>query len=223
MCPHYSEIFDRDQFRSNLLVYTRRAFQMLPPLDKPRILDIGCGTGVSTLEIARLSGGNVIALDIDRQALDRLVENASREGLSERITTVHANMLDMDFPPGSFDIIWSEGAISAVGFERGLREWRTLLVPEGYVVVHDALTDLQMKIQMTRTCGYSIQGRLELPPAVWWNEYYAPLRDRLDTLQQSSSSNRRIREEISAARREIKEFDPGDDRFGSVFFVLKKG
>lgn len=43
--------------------YTRRAFEMLPKLDKPRILDIGCGPGGPTMELARLSGGSVIGLD----------------------------------------------------------------------------------------------------------------------------------------------------------------
>ena len=48
----YSEI-DRDRFREPLLKYTRKAFQLLPKLDKPRILDVGCGSGVPTIELAR--------------------------------------------------------------------------------------------------------------------------------------------------------------------------
>ena len=63
-----SEILDRDQFRANLLAYTRRAYRMLPHLAKPRILDIGCGTGVSTLELARISDGDLVAVDIDQDA-----------------------------------------------------------------------------------------------------------------------------------------------------------
>ncbi|HUV64140.1 MAG TPA: hypothetical protein VMW24_09590 [Sedimentisphaerales bacterium] len=59
-----SETFNRDQFRANLLEFTRKAFHMLPRLDKPRILDIGCGSGVATLELARISGGNIVAVSI---------------------------------------------------------------------------------------------------------------------------------------------------------------
>ncbi len=37
-------------------VSTRRAFEMLEHLpDEPRILDLGCGPGMQTLELARLS------------------------------------------------------------------------------------------------------------------------------------------------------------------------
>ena len=51
------------------LDFTRKAFGMLPKLDRPHILDIGCGQGRATLELARLSGGQVVGLDIDRTAL----------------------------------------------------------------------------------------------------------------------------------------------------------
>jgi len=52
--------------------YTRKAFRMLPELDKPRILDVGCGPGGPTLELARLSQGKVIGLETQQPFLDRL-------------------------------------------------------------------------------------------------------------------------------------------------------
>ena len=47
----------KDLVRKRLLKYTRKAFRMLSQMDKPRILDIGCGSGAPTLELARLSQG----------------------------------------------------------------------------------------------------------------------------------------------------------------------
>jgi len=137
-----SKIPDRDQCRANLLNYTRRAYHVLPRLANPRIPDIGCGTGVSTLELVRISGGEVVAMDIDQNALDKLVSKAKHEGLSDRITVVQRSVLEMNFPPNGFDIIWTEGAISMIGFVRGLTEWRNLLAPDGHLVVHDSLSDL---------------------------------------------------------------------------------
>lgn len=54
------------------LDFTHRAFEMLPELETPRILDVGCGQGRATLELARLSGGQVVGLDVDHAALDVL-------------------------------------------------------------------------------------------------------------------------------------------------------
>ena len=47
----------KDLVRKRLLKYTRKAFRMLSQMDKPRILDIGCGSGAPTLELSRLSQG----------------------------------------------------------------------------------------------------------------------------------------------------------------------
>ena len=63
---------EKDSLRKHLLKYTRKAFRMLPQLDKPRILDMGCGSGVPTLELARLSKGEITGIDIDQRSLYRL-------------------------------------------------------------------------------------------------------------------------------------------------------
>ena len=131
-------------------------------------------------------------------------------------------MLEMEFSPNSFDIIWTEGAISCIGFKRGLREWRDLLIPDGYLVVHDSVADLKRKIELTRACGYVILGKFELPPDIWWKEYYAPLKRQLETLKEADSLDKRVIDEIKIAEREIEEFDSESDRFGSDFFILQR-
>jgi cyclopropane fatty-acyl-phospholipid synthase-like methyltransferase len=216
------DTFDRDRARSNLLPYTRRAFALLPKLSHPRILDIGCGSGVVTLELAHISGGTVVALDYDRSALDRLVQRAKAEGLVDRITVVNRPMQEMSFPHGSFDIVWSEGAIVNVGFERGLRAWRELLAPKGYLVVHDGWSDLQRKTKLTRTCGYTIAGQFELSPEIWWSAFYAPLQQQLDALKQSENLSPSDLSAMETAAREIRAFDREREQFGSVFFILRK-
>ena len=40
----------------------------LPP--QPKILDIGCGPGMQTLDLAKLSGGEIIAIDFHQPFLD---------------------------------------------------------------------------------------------------------------------------------------------------------
>jgi len=45
---------DKDLLRERLIKYTRKAFHMLPRLDKPRVLDVGCGSGIPTMELARV-------------------------------------------------------------------------------------------------------------------------------------------------------------------------
>ena len=133
-----SEI-DKDHFRERLIKYTRRAYQMLPKIENPHILDIGCGSGVPTIELAKLSDGEIIGIDINQSSLDKLNGKIGEEGFSSRVKTVKCSLFEMDFPDESFDIIWAEGSIWVIGFEKGLKEWRRLLKPSGFLVVHDAI------------------------------------------------------------------------------------
>ncbi len=109
----------RDHFRENLNKYTRKAFRMLPELEKPRILDIGCGSGVPTIELARLSDGEITGMDTDEFDLKRLGMKIEEEGPSDRVKIRKCSLFGMDFPDGSFDIVWAEGSIHVIGFKRG--------------------------------------------------------------------------------------------------------
>jgi ubiquinone/menaquinone biosynthesis C-methylase UbiE len=107
----------------------------LPP--QPRIVDFGCGSGVASLVLARATQGNVTAVEIYQPVLNQPEAQAATEGLTERITTVEADMADTPFPDGSFDLVWSEGAIYNVGFEQGLKRWRRILRAGGFIAVSE--------------------------------------------------------------------------------------
>ena len=94
---------------------------MLPKRKNPKILDIGCGTGVPTLELAKISDGQIIAIDIDQDALDVLSKYIENLGLTDRIKVLNRSLLDLGFSNERFDIIWAEGVLQFIGFEKALQ------------------------------------------------------------------------------------------------------
>ena len=44
-------------------------------------------------------------------------------------------MEELPFEKNSLDLIWSEGAIDNIGFEKGLSHWRTFLKEDGMIAV----------------------------------------------------------------------------------------
>ncbi|NMA09678.1 MAG: class I SAM-dependent methyltransferase, partial [Methanomicrobiales archaeon] len=101
---------------------TRKAFSMLTDLSaQPEILDIGCGAGMQTVEVARVCPGcRITAVDVHQPFLDDLARNAASAGVGDRIVPLRASMDDLPFPDGSFDVLWAEGSIFIVGFREGL-------------------------------------------------------------------------------------------------------
>jgi ubiquinone/menaquinone biosynthesis C-methylase UbiE len=195
---------------------------MLPQMDKPRILDIGCGSGIPSLELARLSQGEVIGIDIDQLALDKFTRKIKEIGLGDRVQAVNCSMFDMDFADESFDIIWSEGSIYAIGFERGLREWRQLLKPRGFMVIHDEQGNVEEKLEQIHNCGYDLLGYFILSEGTWWTEYFAPLEKLIAESRTRYTNDPKVLKQLHQAQDELDMFKKNPERNSSVCFVAKK-
>ena len=195
---------------------------MLPKLDKPRIMDLGCGSGVPTMELARLGQGEVIGIDIDQPALDKLTKKIREAGFSNRVQAVNCSILDIVFPDESFDIIWSEGSIFVIGFEKGIREWKRFLKPNGFMVIHDEKGNVEEKLEQISNCGYKLLGYFILSEDTWWTEYFAPLEKLIAKSQTSYTDDRHTLEELNQARRELEMFKSNPESNTSVYFVIQK-
>jgi ubiquinone/menaquinone biosynthesis C-methylase UbiE len=213
----------KGRIRKRLLKYTRKAFHMLPQIEKPRVLDIGCGSGVPTLELARLGQGEVIGIDIDQHALDDFVKKITESGLSDRVKALHCSLISMVFPDESFDIIWSEGSIYAVGFEKGLGEWKRFLKPGGFMVVHDEQGNVKEKLEQISQNGYELLGYFLLSKETWWKEYFNPLEKLITEAETRHFNDPKVIEEIQQAQGELNMFKKNPEFNSSAYFVIKKG
>ena len=213
---------DKDLLREGLSKYTRKAFHILPELDKPRILDVGCGSGIPTMELARLSNGQVTGLDINQPLLDILTRKIEKAGLSERVNTIQCSMFDMDFPDESFDIIWAEGSISVIGFKRGLKEWRRFIRPQGFLVVHDEIGNITEKLQQISSCGYDLLEYFTLHEDTWWIEYYAPLEKLINEIRIKHTNDPEVVAALDNDQRFIDIFKKNPGQYASVFFIMKR-
>jgi ubiquinone/menaquinone biosynthesis C-methylase UbiE len=213
---------EKDLLREGLCKYTRKAFQLLPKLDKPRILDIGCGSGGPALELARLSQGEIIGIDIHQPSLDRLTRKVEQAGLSDRVKAMNCSMFNMDFADESFDIIWAEGSIHVVSFKRGLQEWKRFLKPNGFMVVHDEKGNSSEKIEQICSCGYELLDYFTLGEDTWWAEYYSPLEKRINEIRVKYADKPRVLALLDKDQREIDMFKKNPKLNSSVFFIMQK-
>ena len=195
---------------------------MLPKLEKPRILDVGCGSGVPTIELAKLSDGEIIGIDINQSLLDKLNRRIEEEGISNRVKTMKHSLLDMDFSDESFDIIWAEGSIWIIGFEKGLREWRRLLKPNGFLVVHDEVKTMSNKLKKIPSCGYKLINHFSLPEDAHWTEYYRPLESRIKELYMKYKNNSEALRMLRKHQNEIDMVKRNPREHISAFYVMQK-
>lgn len=223
--------------------YTQKAFEMIPPLTKPRILDIGCGPGLQTIKLAKLTNGDIIAIDIHQPYLDQLKKSAKKENLSDRIEIINKSMFNMDFPEEYFDIIWAEGSIFIIGFEKGLKEWKKYIKKNGYLAIHEmtwlkdnppeeisdywkqvypAISTIENNLEIIKKRNYKLLGHFPLPEDAWWDLYYTPLEKRLKNLRLKYKKNPEALHMINEGQKEIDLFRKYNEWYGSVFYVMQK-
>ena len=211
-----------DYFRERFIKYTRKAFKILPKLEKPHILDVGCGSGLPTIELAKLSDGEIIGIDIDQFELDKLNRKIEEEGFSSRVKTMKCSLFKIDFPDESFDIIWAEGSIWIIGLEKGLKEWYRLLKPHGFLVVHDAINMVSNKLEKISGWGYKLIDHFSLPEDAWWAEFFKPLEIRINELYLKYKNNSEALKILKKYQNEIDLFKRNPKEQSSAFYITQK-
>jgi len=195
---------------------------MLPKLERPRILDIGCGSGVPTIELAKLSDGEIIGIDIDQSLLNNLNRKIEDEGFSGRVRTMKCSLFEIDLPDESFDIIWAEGSIWIIGFEKGLKEWRRLLKSNGFLVVHDEIKTVSNELKKISSCGYKLIDHFSLPEDAHWTEYYRPLEIRIKELRKKYNNDPEALKILKQHQNEIDMVKTNPKDYTSAFYLMQK-
>lgn len=220
---------------------TREALRRLPALPPdPVVLDLGCGPGRSSLVLARETGARVIAVDLHAPFLDQLARDAVHQGLSHLIEPRCVDMAAPGLPPGSADLIWSEGSAYVLGFAEALRLWRPFLKPGGLMAVTectwlvddpsdeprrfwDAAYPSMGRVAENRrhaeAAGFEVLDTFALPASAWWDEYYTPLLERVAALRPTADDS--LIPLLDETEREADLYRRHGDAYGYVFYLLR--
>lgn len=220
---------------------TRRALSLLPPLPSGRVLDVGCGSGASTLVLADALDRPIRASDVNPAALATLAERARLAGVADRITTSVASADALDEPPDSAALIWCEGAVFTVGMERALAHWHPILKSGGAVAFSELawfgasrpaeaeaflhgcyppMTDAGSLLSACLGCGYRLEAMFASPPSDWWDEYLAGVIPAIERHRGSDDPD--VRAVVDICDRELDIARRFGAAYGYVFVVLSK-
>ncbi len=223
---------------------TAKAFGMLTDLPpEPRLLDVGCGPGRQTLDLAALTDGQITAVDNHEPFVQSLQQRIAAAGLKNRVKAVVGDMTRLNFPSAHFDVIWSEGAIYIMGFMRGLKSWARFLRPGGYLAVteitwlkedppqelqefwqaaYPVMQNITENLERISEQGYVPLGCFILPEDAWWDNYYHPLQKRVNMLLNKYRTDKPALDLLQTELREIELYRRYWDYYGYVFYVMRK-
>ncbi len=211
--------------------------------DSSQILDLGCGTGGQTMTIGLNAPGQITGIDLFPKFIDLFNLNAKRLGISERVKGVVGSMEEISFPPEAFDLIWSEGAIYNIGFERGLIEWRKYLKTGGFIAVTEAswftetrpdeinnfwvdayaeIDTIPNKIAQLQKAGYVPVASFILPETCWTDHFYTPQVEAQKNFLKRYKGNKFAEELVHNQQHEAMLYSKYKEYYGYVFYIGKK-
>lgn len=241
ICEYYATI-DRQGPGSPEI--TLKALSFVEALtSESQIVDIGCGTGGQTMTLAKYTTGQITGVDLFPRFIDLFQKNARALNLQHRVKGRVGTMEALPFQEESLDLIWSEGAIYNIGFERGLKEWRKFLKEGGYIAVSEAswftnerpdeieafwmdaypqIDTIPNKLQQLQNAGYIPIASFILPETCWTEQFYEPQIKAREAYLQQNVNNIAAREFIANQRHETSLYYKYKDFYGYAFYIGKK-
>jgi SAM-dependent methyltransferase len=151
-------------------------------------------------------------------------------------------MFDLGFAPGSFDLVWSEGAIYTLGFEAGLAACRRLLKSGGCAAFteltwlkpeppaeiaaywgaeYPGMGSIASNRQSILRQGYREVGQFTLPETSWWDPYYTPIEARIGQLRLKYAGDAGVNHQLDDHQREVDHFRRYSSWYGYVFYIVQ--
>ena len=211
--------------------------------DQSLIADLGCGTGGQTLVLAQHAPGYITGLDFFPGFIDRFNSNARGLNLQDRVKGIVGSMDNLPFGEGELDLIWSEGAIYNIGFERGLNEWRKYLKTGGYIAVSESawfteerpaeihdfwmeaypqIDTIPNQVALIQKAGYLPVASFILPETCWTEHYFAPLVKAREKFLAKYPENKTAEELVAMSHHEEVLYRKYKEFYGYVFYIAKK-
>ncbi len=208
-----------------------------------KIADIGCGTGASTLLLAQTFNAHVTAVDFLPEFIHILEKNTQGQGLAKKISPLVCSMDALPFAKDEYDVIWSEGAVYNMGFEKGITYWKQFLKPGGILAaseitwttatrpaelqeywenIYPEVDTTSGKIKVLEQHGYSPVGYFTLPEHCWLENYYQPLEDSFQDFLQRKRHSEQARAIVQAEQKEIAMYKKYHSFYSYGFYIAKK-
>lgn len=212
-------------------------------IDKSLIADLGCGTGGQTMTLAKHIEGQITALDMFPDFINILNSKVEQVGLQNKVKGIVGSMDNLPFQEEELDLLWCEGAIYNVGFDRGLNEWRKYLKTGGYIAVSEAswFTDkrpdeieqfwmdaypeidtIPNQVDKIYKAGYLPIATFVFPETCWTDNFYAHHSKAQDIFLKKYAGNKTAEEFIASEKREAVLYRKYKQFYGYTFFIAKK-
>jgi ubiquinone/menaquinone biosynthesis C-methylase UbiE len=125
------------------LVATRELLEQCELGPTSEVLDVGCGPGVTACMIAQEYGSSVMGFDLSEVMIAAANDKAKQLNLTDKVTFRVADVFEMPFEDGSFDVALAESVFTPLPGDKGqaLAEMVRVIRPGGRIAINESTFD----------------------------------------------------------------------------------
>jgi len=152
-------------------------------------------------------------------------------------------MDSLPFKDEELDLIWAEGAIYIIGFEKGLNYWKKFLKKGGYIAVSEAswftenrpeeidifwknaypqIDTIANKVTQMQKAGFIPVATFILPEYCWIENFYKPQIKAQKKFLEKYTGDKIAEEFIANERHEAELYQKYKEFYGYVFYIGRK-
>lgn len=193
--------------------------------------------------LAKHTSGQITGIDVFADFINIFNVNSQKLNLQDRVKGIVGSMDNLPFQNEELDLIWSEGAIYNIGFERGLNDWRKFLKTGGFIAVSEAswfteerpaeidafwkdaypeIDIVSNKVKQMQKAGYIPVATFVLPEECWTEHFYVPQVSAQEEFLKKYTGDKTAEKLVQNQRHEAELYYKYKEFYGYVFYIGKK-
>ena len=207
-----------------------------------RIANLACGTGATTLQLAKHVQGTILGVDPSPQLLDRLVKRSAANSLKATIDVTSDYYNQLPIAPRSLDLLWSQDRGRETDFIPMIEYWNSLLKPGGMLVVteliwtthnpagevveywgsrYQDINTLEARLEELEAAGFDVLRGEFLPASCYEEHFYTPLSNEFESFMDEFPIPAAIGL-VGQLKQEIKMYHKFKDHYGHAVLIAQK-
>ena len=124
---------------------TQSLLDLCQPKPGTRVLDAGCGPGITSCWIASQYGSEVVGVDISPVMINSATRKAEKLELTGKVRFQLGDIMDLPFSEGYFDLVIAESILTPLPGDKSLalKELGRVLCPGGLLAINESVLDLE--------------------------------------------------------------------------------
>lgn len=153
---------------------------------KSDVLEVGSNTGFTCVNIALLTGANVIGVDVNLKSIEKAIKYSEEMGVDDNVKFIEASGTSMPFSTELFDLVWASNVTSFINDKSAaISEYIRVLKNGGHLAFIPIYYRKEPPKEIVEKISYAISSTIKIWDKNDWIDLISSVSNKLELVYQS--------------------------------------